>query len=64
MPTNPTVDAWMSSTPAVYFQPKMSTAAARPAKSPEIAIARKKFFLTLMPPYLAASGLNPTARTS
>src|SRR5438034_8132471 len=33
-------------------------------KAPEIAIARIRFFLTLMPPYAAASGLKPTALTS
>ena len=42
----------------------MSSAPARPANAPEIAIARMRFFLTLMPPYAAACGLNPTARTS
>ena len=42
----------------------MSIAPARPAKAPEIAIARIRFFLTLMPPYAAASGLKPTAFTS
>ena len=42
----------------------MSSAPASPANAPEIAIARIRFFLTLIPPYAAASGLKPTARTS
>ena len=42
----------------------MSSAPASPAKAPEIAIARTRFLPTLMPPYAAASGLKPTARTS
>ena len=42
----------------------MSTAPASPAKAPEIAMARMRFFFTLMPPYAAASGLKPTAFTS
>ena len=42
----------------------MSTAPARPANAPEIAMARIRFFFTLMPPYAAASGLKPTAFTS
>ena len=42
----------------------MSSAPASPANAPEIAIARMRFFFTLIPPYAAASGLKPTARTS
>ena len=42
----------------------MSSAPARPANAPEIAIARIRFLRTLIPPYAAASGLKPTARTS
>ncbi len=41
MPMKPTYDAWMSSTPIRNCQPRMSIAPPRPAKAPEIAIARK-----------------------
>ena len=37
----------------------MSMAPASPANAPEIAIARIRFFFTLIPPYAAASGLKP-----
>ena len=40
-PMNPIVLAWMSVSPMWYSQPVMSTAPARPANEPEIAIARK-----------------------
>ena len=40
-PVNPIVLAWMSFSPMRYSQPVMSSAPARPANAPEIAIARK-----------------------
>src|SRR5581483_3644965 len=40
-PMKPIVFAWMSFSPIRYSQPVMSTAPARPANAPEIAIARK-----------------------
>ena len=53
MPTNPSDTVWMSPVESRYCQPRMSIAPASPANAPEIAIARKTFFFTLIPPYAA-----------
>ena len=41
MPVKPMAEDWMSEKPIEKRQPSMSTAPARPAKTPEMAIARK-----------------------